>query len=164
MSTRNPKFTAIRPNYRKSVLEVTLQEGRKRARYNLPFSAFKGKRISSRNRLVSIDIDEELGGQGATFVLADGTRGDLPADFVLYVCDPTYDWSPINQLKRVLRDKLDASDLSVRVLADALRTSPSQVVRLLEENRGSKQLLQLLKLADLAGYRVTFTLKRKPAA
>ena len=60
--------------------------------------------------------------------------------------------------------KLDASRLSVRVLADALKTSPSQVVRLLEENRGSKQLLQLLKLAELAGYRVTFTLKRKPAA
>ena len=116
------------------------------------------------DRFVSIDIDQELGGQGATFILADGTRGDLAADFVLYFCDPTYDWSPINQLKRVLREKLDASDLSVRVLADALRTSPSQVVRLLEENRGSKQLLQLLKLADLAGYRVTFTLKRKPAA
>jgi len=54
--------------------------------------------------------------------------------------------------------------LSVRVLADALNTSPSQVVRLLEENRGSKQLLQLLKLAELAGYRISFTLKRRPAA
>lgn len=161
---RNPRFKAIKPNYRKSVLEVALQEGSKRARYNLPFAAFKGKRISAKNRFVSIDIDEQLGGQGARFVLADGTRGDLPADLVLYYCDPSYDWSPINQLKRVLRDKLDASKLSVRVLADALRTSPSQVVRLLEENRGSKQLLQLLKLADLAGYRITFTLKRKPAA
>ena len=161
---RNPKFKAIRPNYRKSVLEITLQEARTSARYSLPFSSLKGVRASARNRFVAIDIDEELGGQGATFVLADGTRGDLPADFVLYVCDPAYDWSPINQLKRVLRNKLDASQLSVRVLADALRTSPSQVVRLLEENRGSKQLLQLLKLADLAGYRVSFTLKRKPAA
>ena len=106
----------------------------------------------------------KTGRQGATFVMGDGTRADLPADFVLYYCDPAYDWSPINQLKRVLRDKLDASRLSVRVLADALDTSPSQVIRLLEENRGSKQLLQLLKLAELAGYRVTFTLKRKPAA
>ena len=161
---RNPKFKAIKPNYRKGVLEITLQEGRKPTRYNLPFAAFKGTKISAKNRLVSIGIDEELGRQGATFVMADGTHGNLPADFVLYYCDPTYDWSPINQLKRVLRDKLDASKLSVRVLADALRTSPSQVVRLLEENRGSKQLLQLLKLAELAGYRVTFTLKRKPAA
>ncbi len=137
---RNPKFKAIKPNYRKNVLEITLREGGKLTRYNLPFAVFKGKRISSRNRFVSIDIDEELGRQGATFAIADGTRGDLPADLVLYYCDPTYDWSPINQLKRVLRDKLDASKLSIRVLADALRTSPSQVVRLLDENRGSKQL------------------------
>jgi hypothetical protein len=161
---RNPAFRAIKPNYRKSVVEVTLQEGRKLVRYNLPFAAFTTTRVSAKNRFVSIDIDEELGRQGSTFVMEDGTRGDLPADFVLYYCDPTYDWSPINQLKRVLRDKLDASKLSVRVLADALHTSPSQVVRLLEENRGSKQLLQLLRLAELAGYRVSFTLKRKPAA
>ena len=161
---RNPKFKAIRPNYRRRVLEVTLQEGRKMTRYNLPFAALKGRRISSANRFASINIDQELGRQGATFVLADGTRGDLPADLVLYYCDPTYDWSPINQLKHVLRDKLEASNLSVRGLADALRTSPSQVMRLLEENRGSKQLVQLLKLAELAGYRVSFILKRKPAA
>jgi hypothetical protein len=161
---RNPTFKTIKPNYRKGVLEITLREGRKLSRYNLPFAAIKGKRISARNRFMSIDIDEELMRQGATFVLTDGTRGDLPADLVLYYCDPSYDWSPINQLKRVVRDKLDASQLSVRVLADALKTSPSQVLRLLEENRGSKQLVQLLKLAELAGYRVTFTLKRKPAA
>ena len=161
---RNPTFKTIKPNYRKGVLEITLQEGRKLSRHNLPFAALKGKRISARNRFISIDIDQELMRQGATFVLADGSRGDLPADLVLYYCDPSYDWSPINQLKRIVRDKLDASQLSVRVLADALKTSPSQVLRLLEENRGSKQLVQLLKLAELAGYRVTFTLKRKPAA
>ena len=161
---RNPKFQAIKPNYRKRVLEVVLQEGRKLTYHDLPFAAFGGKRITSRNRFVSIVIDQQLGRQGATFVLADGTQGDLPADLVLYYCDPTYDWSPINQLKRVLRDKLDASKLSVRVLADALRTSPSQVVRLLEENRASRQLVQLLKLAELAGYRVTFSLKRNRAA
>ena len=94
----------------------------------------------------------------------DGTRGDFPADLVLYYCDPAYDWSPINQLKRALKDKLAASRLSVRVLADALNTSPSQVVRILEENRGSRQLLQLIQLAELAGYRIEFKLKRMTAA
>ena len=79
-------------------------------------------------------------------------------------CDPSYDWSPINQLKRALKDELGKSRLSVRVVADALRTSPAQVVRLLEENRASKQLLQLFKLAELAGYKVEFRLKKKSAA
>ena len=63
-----------------------------------------------------------------------------------------------------LKGELGKSKLSVRVLADALRTSPTQVVRLLEENRASKQLLQLFKLAELAGYRIEFRLRKKSAA
>ena len=60
---RNPKLQAIKPNYLKRVLEITLQEGRKLTSYNLPFAAFRGKRISSRNRFVSIVIDQQLGRQ-----------------------------------------------------------------------------------------------------
>jgi hypothetical protein len=46
----------------------------------------------------------------------------------------------------------------------SLNTSPSQVVRLLEENRASKQFLQFFKLAQVAGYEIKFTLKKKSAA
>ena len=161
---RNPVFKEIRPHYRKGVLEITLREGRATKKYNLPFSVFKDKKIHRKNRFASIVIDRELGAQAASFILEDGTKGDFPADFVLYHCDPAYDWSPINQLKKTLKDKIGAAKLSVRVLADALNTSPSQVVRLLRENKGSKQLLQLFRLAELAGYKVEFNLKKKKAA
>jgi len=161
---RNPVFKEIKPNYRKRVLEITLREGRTTRRYNLPFAVFGDKKIHSNNRFASISIDRELGDQAASFVLEDGTRGDFPADFVLYYCDPTSDWSPSNQLKRALKDKIGTAKLSVRVLADALNTSPSQVVRLLQENKVSKQLLQLFRLAELAGYQVEFNLKKKKAA
>jgi hypothetical protein len=146
------------------VLEITLQEGRKLTRYNLPFAVFTGMNIGTRNRFVSIAIEKELNHQGTSFVLSDGTRGDFPADFVLYYSDPTYQWSPINQLKRALKSKLAVSNLSLRVLADALNTSPSQVVRLLEEDRASKQLQQLFQLAQMAGFEIEFSLKKKPAA
>lgn len=161
---RNSEFKEIKPNYRRSVLEITLREGRKTKQYSLPFAVFGDKRIHSKNRFASITIDRELGNQAVSFVLEDGSKGDFPADFVLYHCDPTYDWSPINQLKRALRDKLGASKLSVRVIADALNTSPSQVVRLLEEDKVSKQLVQLFRLAELAGYKIEFNLKKKKAA
>jgi hypothetical protein len=161
---RNPRFKNIKPNYRKNVLEITLQEGRRLTHYSLPFAVFTGMHISTRNRFASITIEAVLNDQGASFVLEDGTRGDFPADFVLYYSDPAYQWSPINQLKRVLKCKLATSKLSIRVLADALNTSPSQVVRLLEENRASKQLLQLFQLAEVAGYQIEFSLKKKPAA
>jgi len=161
---RNPTIKAIKPNYRKRVLEITLREGRTEKIYSLPFAVFGDKKIHANNRFLSIEVDRELGGQAASFVLADGTKGDFPADLVLYHCDPSYDWSPINQLKRALKDKVGASQLSVRVIADALKTSPSQVVRLLQENIVSKQLVQLFRLAELAGYQVEFSLKKKKAA
>jgi hypothetical protein len=161
---RNPKFKEIKPNYRKNVLEVTLMEGKKAKRYNLPFAVFRDKKIGRKNRFSSITIDRELGSQAASFVLEDNTKGDFPADFVLYHCDPTYDWAPLNQLKRALKSQLGKSKLSVRVIADALKTSPSQVVRLFEENTGSKQLAQLFQLAELAGYQIEFNLRKKKAA
>ncbi len=161
---RNPLFKDIKPNYRRRVLEIMLRERRAIRKYNLPFSVFEHIKIDKKNRFVSLTIDRELGNQAVSFVLEDGTRGDFPADFVLYHCDPTYDWSPINQLKKALKDKISLSKLSVRVLADALNTSPSQVVRLLQKNKASKQLIQLFRLAELAGYQVEFNLKKKKAA
>ena len=113
---RNPTFKKIKPNYQKNVLEITLVEGRKAKKYNLPFAVFRDKKISRKNRFSSITIDPELGNQAASFVLEDGSKGDFPADVVLYYCDPIYDWSPINQLKRALKDQLDKSKLSVRGL------------------------------------------------
>ena len=161
---RTPKFKEIKPNYRKNVLEITLQEGRKTKSYTLPFAVFRDVKISSKNRFTSIAIERELGNQAASFVLEDGSKGDFPADFVLYYCDPTYHWSPVNQLKKALKEKISTSRLSVRVIADALDTSPSQVVRLLQENKVSKQIVQLFRLAELAGYQIEFSLKKKKAA
>jgi hypothetical protein len=146
------------------VLEVVLREGKKLNRYNLPFAVFTGIKIGSNNRFASITIDADLAEQGATFVMEDGTRGDFPADFVLYYSDPTYQWSPINQLKRALKTKISDSKLSFRVLADALSTSPTQVVRLLQENHASKQFLQLSKIAQIAGYNIEIKLKKRTAA
>ncbi len=161
---RNPKFKKITPNYRKRVLEVVLQEGKKLNCYNLPFAVFTGIKIGSDNRFTSITIEADLAEQGATFVLEDGTRGDFPADFVLYYSDPSYQWSPINQLKKALKTKISAAKLSLRVLADALNTSPTQVVRLLQENRASKQFLQLSKIAQVAGYNIEIKLRKRSAA
>ncbi len=161
---RNPKFKEIKPNYRKNVLEITLRDGKKIKSYSLPFAVFRDVKISSRNRFTSITIDRQLGNQAVSFVLEDGSKGEFPADLVLYYCDPTYHWSPLNQLKSALKDKISTSRLSVRVIADALDTSASQVARLLQENKASKHIVQLIRLAELAGYQIEFSLKKKRAA
>ena len=160
---RNPKFKKIVPNYRKNILEVTLQEGEKNHGYSLPFSAFGDKKIGLKNRFISIEIDRELDRQAVSFILQDGSKGDFPADLVLYYCDPDYEWSPLNQIKKSIRDKLRQSGISLRVLADLLKTSPSQVVRLLDSKGLSKQFLQLSHMAALVGYQIQWQLKKKAA-
>ena len=161
---RSPKFKSIRPNYRKHALEILLEESGKLSKYVLPFAVFRGLLISATNKFKNIEIDSTTRGHSASFILDDGSEGDFPADLVLYYCDPTYDWSPLNQLKKTLKSRLKASKLSLRVLADALNTSPAQVLRLLEEDKAAKQLTQLFQLAQLAGYEIELQLKKRLAA
>ena len=161
---RNPKFKEIRPNYRRRVFEITLREGRTVSQHVLPFSLFEGMQIGPQNRVASVTIDREINSQGAFFTLEDGSNGSFPADFVLYHCDSSYDWSPINQIRRKLQGKLGRSKLAVQVVADAFRKSSSQVLKLLEEHRSSQYLGEVLRLADLAGYPIALKLKKKPAA
>ena len=160
---RNPQFKKIIPNYKKNILEVTLQEGRKHNRYEMPFSIFRDKKIGLKNKFVSLDIDEALDGQAVTFILQDGAKGDFPADLVLYYCDPTYQWSPLNQIKQAIKDKLKQSKVSIRVLANLLKTSPSQVLRLLNSTELSKQFLQLSHIAEVVGCQIQWQLKKKAA-
>ena len=161
---KNYKIINLIPNYRKKVLEATLALGKKVNHYDLPFSTFKGLKIGTKNPFAVLTIEKELNSQSASFVLKDGSKGDFPADFVLYHCDPGYDWSPINQLKKTLKDRLREANISVRVLANALETSASQVERLLEIGKASKQLIQLSKAAEIAGYQLEFKLKGRRAA
>ena len=78
---RNPAFKEVKPNYRKGVLKIILQEGRTTRTYNLAFAVFEDKKIDNKNRFPSIAIDDrELDDQAASFVLEDGTWGDFPAE------------------------------------------------------------------------------------
>jgi hypothetical protein len=151
---RNPKFKIIKPNYKKNILEITLTEGKKTKRYNLPFAVFRELKIGKNNPFVSMEIEKELDCRAVNFELKDGNKGDFAADLVLYYCEPSYSWGPINQLKKSLKEKIKSSKLSLRVLADALKTSPAQVVRLLDEHKASKQLIQLFQMAGLVGCRI----------
>ncbi len=152
-------FKSLTPNYHKKVLEIVLSKGRKNFEYQLPFSVFYDLRISTKNKFQTIEIEKDTGKQSVIIKLEDGKGGDFATDFVLYHCDPEYEWSPINQVKMALKDKMKASRLSVRVLADALNTSPSQVMRLLKENNVSKQWQQLSNLAQILGLKLDISIK-----
>ncbi len=87
---RNPIFKQVKPNYRRRGFEVTLKEGKKLNDYILPFTAFEEHSIGTQNRVVNIKIEKDLGFQGVSIELENGSCFDFPADFVLYYCDPSY--------------------------------------------------------------------------
>jgi hypothetical protein len=163
-SMTDPKFKRIKANYRKNAFEITLQEGKTRKNYIFPFALLTPPAPESHNRVISYVIDAELRDTVVRYILADGAEGEIPSDFVLYHCEPAYEWSPVNQIKRALKGGLGKSLLSVQVVADGLRTCPSEVLRLFEDNLTSTTLPEVLKLASRAGYRLEFRLKKKPAA
>jgi hypothetical protein len=159
---KNPRFREVRPNYRKGVLEVLLEEGRRRVRYDLPFSIFEGLDIGSRNRVVKITIDPELRDEGVVLTLQDGRQTSFFTDLILYHCDPTYKWSPLNQIRRRLEGKFAGAKLGFRAVADAFRKSPEDVLRTLEQHLGSPYFAEVRELAERAGYQVRLELTRKP--
>lgn len=161
---RNPKIKFIKPNYKKRVLEIILTEKNSSKKYYLPFAIFRQHHISTKNKFKKIDISPELNCQGASFILEDDSEGDFSADLVLYYCDPTYDWSPLNQIRKTIREKLKSSHLSFRVLAEILNTSPAQIIRLLRKKTTTKELAQLIQLAELIDYELDIRLKKKSAA
>lgn len=158
---RNPKIKKVIPNYRKKILEITLAEKGKSSIYFLPFSVFNKHKINSKNKFKILEIDHETGSSSVNFTLENGQKGDFPSDFVLYYCDPTYDWSPITQLKNNIKKEIQAAHLSIRLLAKALDTSPTQILRILDSPKSTIQMVQLMKLAHFAGLELEFKLKKK---
>jgi hypothetical protein len=139
-----------------------MQEGKQKKAYTLPF-ALVDPSPSMRNKVSFVAIDEELRNTVVQFALQDGATGEFPSDFVLSHCEPSYDWSPVSQIQRTLNGRLKAK-LSPRVVQDAFRMYPSETLRLLEGNVTSKFFPDIVRLAERAGYRIGFTIKKSPAA
>lgn len=154
-------FESVTPNYHRKVLQIVLRHGTKQQTYRLPFSVFKGLSISTQNKFATLNICNELDKKAVEFTLQNGKHGDFPTDFVLYHCEPDYEWAPLNQVKTALKETLRQSGISLRTVADALKTSPVQVMRLFKTNQMAKQWLQLGQVARVLGYRIELKLKKQ---
>jgi len=83
---------------------------------------------SSRDKVVSIAVDRELGNEGFTYVLESGSEGTIHIDHVLdYNKDPGYVADVLlYKLTLEVQRGLKKSSLSTRELIRRLGTSPSQ--------------------------------------
>ena len=108
-----------------------------------------------------LHIDEELGGEGITYVLESGAEGSVIVDMVLdFNRDPSYMRDQLlHQLSVAARTRFDASSLGIRALARRLETSPAQVYRLLDQTNYAKTVDRMLELLQVLDAKVEVTVR-----
>lgn len=93
-------------------------------------------------------VDEELGNEAFTYILASGDEGTIHLDSVLeYNQDPEYmkDLLMYN-LTLAIQKTIEESTISNRELIRKLNTSPAQYYRILNPSNTVKSVSQMLKL------------------
>ncbi len=98
-------------------------------------------------------IDPELGNEGVTYVLDSGVHGSVLSDHVLeFNRDPAYMRDLLlHQLTVEAVQRMEASPSGVRQVSRRLKTSPTQVYRLLDTTNYKKtvdKMLELLQVLD----------------
>ena len=118
---------------------------------------------SAEDPLDHVYVDPELGNEGFTYLLRSGEEGSLHLDHVLeYNEDPTYMGDMELHYLTVRVEKLvEASGMSKREICRRLRTSASQLARLMDPTNYNKSMRQVLALLHLLGYEVKFEVRRK---
>jgi hypothetical protein len=155
------KIKEVRANNRRKAFEVTTRS----KKYLFPYAVTKPT-PGPKNRVVSVEVDRELGNEGFTYVLESGAEGTVHIDHVLeYNRDPGYVADMVlYQLTLEAQRRLETSRLSTRELIRKLGTSPSQFYRLLDQTNYRKSVRQMLALLYLLGCDVDFVVKKRKSA
>jgi hypothetical protein len=145
------KIQSVDANNRKKCFEVHTRT----AEYTFPYALLPAPPSGS-NRVTEAFPDPDLGKEGFTYRLADGTEETVHVDAVLeYNEDPSY----LNELllHRLTVEALNAMEttgLGKREVARALGTSAAQLYRLLDPTNHGKSIGQMLALLHVLGRRV----------
>ena len=113
---------------------------------------------SRKDGVVSTYVDPELGGEGFVYVLESGSEGTVLWEQVLdYNKDPDYlREAALYKLTLLAQKKLEESRLSKGAVRRRLRTSASQLVRLLDQTNYKKSVDQMLRLLAVLDCPVEF--------
>ena len=152
------KITSVADNYRKKALEV-VADGRS---FDFPYAKLP-LRPTAANRVSEAAPDPELGNEGFTYRLESGDEDTVHMDAVLEVNqDPEYLQSLIlHRLTVEARAAMAEGKLKVRAAARRLGTSPTQIYRLLDADRPSKSLGQLLAILSMVDREVDIIVRRR---
>ncbi len=155
------KIQVVSINQRKKTLDIGTEKGL----LSLPFSRLPLK-PSARDKLTAAYVDSELARRAVTYCLASGKEESVHLDaFLDYNRDPdflrnaTLHKLSVDALKLVAK-----SGLSKHELVRRLKTSPSQLYRLLDPANYKKSVDEMLRLLAVLGYRVDMKLVKEAMA
>lgn len=154
------KIQKVAINQRKKAFEVETSKGS----LSLPFSKLKLK-PSTKDRIKTVYVDAELGNRAITYALASGKEDSLHLDaFLDYNRDPDFMRNAtLHDLTVRAVQLLRESGLSKHELIRRLKTSPSQLYRLLDTSNYRKSVDGMLRLLSALGYRLDVKLVKEAA-
>lgn len=155
------KIEHVRADARKRAFHVEAAGGE----YTYPFGLLATPPRPD-NRVRTVTADPEMGAEGFTYVLEDGSEHAVPMDAVLeYNEDPNHlNELLLYRLTLAAREAFATNGLGVRQLSRLLETSPTQIYRLLDTTNYSKSVGRMLGLLHVLGLEVEVTVRPRGTA
>lgn len=154
------KIKKVKINNRKKSLEIETQKGV----FSLPYSRLSLK-PTSKDKIISAFIDKELGQEALTYILASGKEDSIHLDaFLDYNQDPDFIRQiTLHKLTTQALTLIKKSDVSRHEITRRLKTSPSQLYRLLDPSNYKKSMGEMIKLLYVLGCHIEFNITKKVA-
>jgi hypothetical protein len=155
------KIRSVKYNNRKKAFEI------KTSGRSLPFPYSKAEpEPSGKDPISQLFVDQELGGEGFTYVLESGKQGTVHIEQVLeYNQDPWYLRDVLlYKLTIEAQNRLAKSPLSKREIIRRLGTSATQFYRLLDQQNYQKSVDQLLSLLSVLDCDVDLVFRAKKSS
>ena len=155
------KIKSVHANNYKKCLEIKVS---KNIQYDLPFSQLR-LIPTQENKIENIYIDEELGNQAITYQLKSGKEDTVHLDaFLDYNQDPDFmKKSELYHLTLKTLKLLETVPLSKREIARKLKTSLSQLYRLLDTANSKKSIDQMFRLICVLNAKPQLIIKSEKA-
>jgi hypothetical protein len=154
------KITSVGIYQRKRAFEVRTPKGT----FEFPF-AKADPAPSEADPMVAVHVDKELSREAFTYELESGAEGTVHIDQVLdYHQEPGYMADLLlYKLTVEAQNRLDRSGIGIRQVARRLRTSPSQLYRLLDTTNYRKSVRQVLSLLHALDCEVDLVVRDREA-
>jgi hypothetical protein len=154
------KIRSVTINNRRKALEIETAKGC----FALPFSKFQLK-PTTKDRIKIAYVDSELAHAAVTYCLESGKEDSVHLDaFLDYNRDPDFmRETTLHKLTVEALKLLKSGGLSKQELIRRLKTSPSQLYRLLDPANYRKSVDEMFRLIAVLGYRVDIKVKKQAA-